>query len=88
MFKPTLRQLETIADMAAGGMSFERIAAALGIVPSVFTAWVSRLDAVRALDDTAVEMLLYPPRPRAVPQPTPPHDPRIVAERMFATAAE
>jgi hypothetical protein len=82
MFKPTLRQLETVADMSSGGMASERIAAALGISPEVFTAWNSRLVAVRALDDTAVDRLLYPPNPRP-PPPPPPHDPRIVAERIF-----
>jgi hypothetical protein len=86
MWKPTLSQLELIADMSS--MSSERIGAALGIPSEVFTLWISRLAVVRALDDAAVEMLLYPPRPRAVPPPVPPRDPRIIAERMFATAAE
>jgi hypothetical protein len=87
MFKPTLRQLETVADMAGGGMSSERIASALGIPPGVFTSWCSQLAAARALDPEAVELLLYPPLPRAVqPPPPPPRDPRIVAERIFATA--
>jgi hypothetical protein len=87
MFKPTLRQLETIADMSS--MPSERIAAALGISPDVFTGWVSRLAAANALDPEAAERLMYPPTPVAVQPPRPPrHDPRIIAERMFATAAE
>jgi hypothetical protein len=88
MWKPTLRQLELIADMSS--MSSERIAAALGISPGVFTAWVSRLEAARALDPEAVDRLLYPPKPVAVPPPQqpPPRDPRIVADRIFAAAAE
>jgi hypothetical protein len=86
MFKPTLRQLEIIADMSS--MPSERIAAALGISLELFTGWVSRLEAVRALDPEAVDRLLYPPPPVAVqpPRREPPRDPRIVAERMFATA--
>jgi hypothetical protein len=87
MFKPTLRQLETIAEMAHGGMRAERIASVLGISPVVYTAWTSRLAAVRALDPEAVELLLFPPRPVAVaPPPPPPHDPRIIAERYFEAA--
>jgi hypothetical protein len=87
MWRPTLRQQETIAEMSYGGMSSERIAAALGISRLVFTAWISRLAAVRALDPEAVEMLLYPPKPRAVqPPPPPPRDPRILAERFFEAA--
>jgi hypothetical protein len=87
MWTPTLRQLETIADMSSGGMPPARIALALGIPPGVYTAWVSRLVAVRALDPQAVEDLLYPPKPVAVPPPPPvPHDPRIIAERYFEAA--
>ena len=87
MFKPTLRQLEIIADMSYGRMSSERIASALGISPMVFTAWVSRLAAANALDPQAVDRLLYPPKPIAVaPPPPPPHDPRIIAERFFEAA--
>jgi hypothetical protein len=86
MWKPTLSQLETVADMSS--MPAERIAAAVGIAPEVYTRWVSRLAAAAALDDAAVELLLYPPRPVAIKAPPPPHDPRIVAERMFAMAAE
>jgi hypothetical protein len=85
MWKPTLSQLETIDDMAHAGMAAERIAAALGIPHAVFTAWVSRLAAARALGPEAVEDLLYPPRPAAVQPPTQPRDPRIVAERIFET---
>jgi hypothetical protein len=87
MFKPTLRQLETIADMSSGGMSSERIDSALGIPAEVFTAWVSRLSAARALDPQAADLLLYPPKPLAVqPPPVPPRDPRILAERFFEAA--
>jgi transposase-like protein len=86
MFKPTLRQLETVADMSWGGMSPQRIASALGIPAEVFTAWVSRLSAARALDPQAADLLLYPPRPVAVQPQQPPRDPRILAERMFAQA--
>jgi hypothetical protein len=87
MWKPTLRELETIADMSSGGMSSERIASALGIPPEVFTAWVSRLMAASALDPQAVDRLLYPPKPVAA-QPPPParRDPRIIAERVFEAA--
>lgn len=86
MFKPTLRQLETIADMAAGGMSSERIAAAVGISHEVFTGWTSQLAAANALDPQAVDRLLYPPRPVAVQPPPPQRDPRILAERFFEAA--
>jgi hypothetical protein len=86
MWKPTLRELETIADMAGGGMPAERIAAAVGISPEVFTAWTSQLAAVRALDWRAVENLLYPPKPVAVHSPPPQRDPRIIAERVFEAA--
>jgi hypothetical protein len=85
MWKPTLRELETIADMAGGGMPAERIAAAVGISPEVFTAWTSQLAAVRALDWRAVENLLYPPKPAAVQSPAR-RDPRIIAERIFESA--
>ena len=85
-FKPTLRELETVADMANAGMSSERIAAALGISLEVFTAWTSRLRAANELDPQAVENLLYPPRPAAVQLPPPPRDPRIIAERYFEAA--
>jgi hypothetical protein len=86
-FKPTPQQQEMIADMTSGGMAPERIALALGITHGVYTAWVSRLSAARALEPQAVELLLYPPPPVpvAVPPP-PPRDPRILAERMFAAA--
>jgi hypothetical protein len=86
MWEPTLRQLEMIADMSWGGMPSKRIASALGIPPEVFTLWVFRLAAVRALDPQAVENLLYPPRPVAVQPPPPPRDPRILAERFFEAA--
>jgi transposase-like protein len=86
MWKPTTRQLELIAEMAHGGMAPDRIAAALGISPGVLTAWVSRLEAVRALSPEDVEMLLYPPKPRAVQPPPPRHDPRIIAEHYFEAA--
>jgi hypothetical protein len=85
MWKPTLRQLETVADMSSGGMSSERIAAALEIPPGVFTAWSARLMAARALDWRAVENLLYPPKPAAVQSPAR-RDPRIIAERIFESA--
>jgi transposase-like protein len=88
MFNPTLSQLELIAEMTHGGMTVERIAAALGITTEVYTAWVFRLMAVRALDPQAVDRLLYPPRPVAIKAPPVPHDPRILAEHMFAVAAE
>jgi hypothetical protein len=84
MWTPALRQLETIADMSS--MTAERIAAALGITPGVFTLWISRLAAARALDPDAVDRLLYPPRPVAVPPPPVQHDPRILAERYFEAA--
>jgi hypothetical protein len=83
MWKPTLRQLEIVDDMARAGMAGERIAAALGISPGVYTAWGARLRAARELDSQAVENLLYPPRPVAAPPPPKQHDPRIVAERIF-----
>jgi hypothetical protein len=85
MWKPTTRQLETVADMAC--MPSGRIAAALGISLEVFTGWVSRLEAVRALDPEAVDRLLYPPKPVAVKAPPPrQHDARVIAERMFEAA--
>jgi hypothetical protein len=83
MWTPTLSQLETIDDMARGGMAAERIASALGIPPGVYTTWVYRLMVARALDPAAVENLLYPPRLVAVQPPPKQHDPRIVAERIF-----
>jgi hypothetical protein len=86
MFKPTLRQLETIAEMAHGGLPYERIASALGIPPEVFTVWISRLAAARALDPVAVERLYFPPKPIVVQPPPPQRDPRIVAERVFEAA--
>jgi hypothetical protein len=71
-------------------MSAERIASALGITTGVYTAWVYRLMAARALDPQAVEQLLYPPKPVAVqpppPSPPPRRDPRIIAERVFEAA--
>jgi hypothetical protein len=88
MFNPTLRDLEIIAEMSYGGMSSERIAAALGITTEGFAAWTSRLAAANALDPETVDRLLYPPRPVAIKPPPPPRDPRIIAERMFAVAAE
>jgi transposase-like protein len=85
-FKPTRQQQELIADMTNGGMASKRIASALGILPEVYTLWVSRLAAARALDPQAVEYLLYPPPPVII-QPVPPQrDPRIVAERIFEAA--
>jgi hypothetical protein len=87
-FLPTPQQQNLIVDMVHAGMSSERIATALGISPGVFTAWVSRLDAARALDPVAVEDLLHPMPPVTVQPPPAERDPRIVAERMFATAAE
>jgi hypothetical protein len=86
MWKPTIRDLETIDDMSYGGMSSERIASAVGISHAVFTSWCSRLAAVRALDPQAVEQLLYPPRPVVVQPPPPQRDPRILAERFFEAA--
>jgi transposase-like protein len=86
MWKPTLRQQEMIADMANGGMSSERIAAAVGISHGVYTSWVSRLMAARALDPEAVDDLLYPPKPVPVQPPPAQRDPRIVAERIFEAA--
>jgi hypothetical protein len=88
MFKPTLLQLETVAEMSYGGMSSKKIAAAVGISSSVFTLWVSRLAAARALDPQAVEHLYFPPKPVAVQPPPPPQrDPRIIAERIFEPAS-
>jgi hypothetical protein len=69
--------------MARGGMSSERIASTLGIEIEVFSAWVSRLDAARALDPETVDNLLYPPKQ---PPPPPRHDPRVIAERVFEAA--
>jgi hypothetical protein len=67
-------------------MASERIAEALGIPLTVFTAWIFRLVAARALDPQAVDRLLYPPNPVAVQPPPPRRDPRILAERMFEAA--
>jgi hypothetical protein len=90
MFNPTLRDLEIIAEMSYGGMSSERIAAALGITTEGFAAWTSRLAAANALDPETVDRLLYSPKPRAVqaPHSPPTLDCRIVAERIFEAAAE
>jgi hypothetical protein len=84
MWMPTNEQLGTVAEMAS--MPSERIAAAVGIPPEVFTRFVARLETARALDDAAVDRLLYPPRPVAIKPPPVPHDPRIVAERVFETS--
>jgi hypothetical protein len=87
MWKPSLSQQELIVDLTHGGMPADRIASTLGITTGVYTSWVSRLMAVRALDPQAVELLLYPPLPpRAAPPPAPRHDPRIIAERYFEAA--
>jgi hypothetical protein len=87
MWKPTTKQLELIDDLAHGGMSVNRIAAALGISLECFSGWTCAMAGARALDDHAVEMLLYPPRPVAIKAPPPPrHDPRIIAERFFEAA--
>jgi hypothetical protein len=87
MWNPSTRDLETVADMAL--MPHDRIAAAVGIPIEVFSRWLSRLAAARALDDQAVDALLYPPRPRPVAAPPPPrHDPQIIAERIFEKISE
>jgi hypothetical protein len=82
-WKPTTRQLETIADMGNARAPVDRIAAALGIKPEEFMAWTGRLAATRTLDVDA----LY----RAPPPPSCRHEkatPRVIADRVFETASE
>ena len=67
MWNPSIRDLETIDDMANGRMAPARIASVLGIELQVFTAWNSRLAAARELDPDAVDRLCNPPKPVAVP---------------------
>jgi hypothetical protein len=83
MWNPSIRDLETIDDMANGRMAPARIASVLGIELQVFTAWNSRLAAARELDPDAVDRLCNPPKPVAVPPPEPQRESRIVAERIF-----
>jgi hypothetical protein len=44
-FKPTTRQLETIAELGHARIPADRIAVARGIEPEAFAAWASRLAA-------------------------------------------
>jgi len=78
-WKPTTRQLETLAELAIARAPVAVMAAALGLTPEAFVAWRRRsLAAARAEEER------YKPEP--IPEPKPvvaPVSPRIVAERLF-----
>jgi hypothetical protein len=46
-WKPTLRQLEIVADFGAARMPLAAIARALGVGPDDLRAWINRLVATR-----------------------------------------
>jgi len=69
-WKPSIKQLETIVEMAAARLPSRKIAATLGVDFEVFLAW--RLRAASAVRQPVV--ISEPPEPKAS---------RIVAERMF-----
>ena len=64
--KPTMCQLETIAELGNARAPAARIAEALNVLPEAFTAWVGRLIATRELDEAAVTSLSTPVREHQV----------------------
>ena len=72
-FKPTLTQLETIAELTCARAAPDRIAAALAIPVEVYTTWVSRLAAARLaeqkIDPEAEDRLRNPPIVQPSPEP-------------------
>jgi hypothetical protein len=77
-WKPTTRQLETIADFSNARMPAEAIARILGIPEAQFRAWTARLVAARELD---LEPFILAPALR--PSVTAPSS-QAVAEGSFA----
>ena len=77
MWRPSIKQLEVIADMGNARLSHQTIPATLGIAPEVFATWLNRTAA-------AVE----PKRePAVIPKMPEPLRPRIAAERIFQNAS-
>ena len=80
-WRPTLAELETLADMACARLPPAAMAAAIGLSLDEFIAWRRRsLAASRAEEERHA-------RPAPIPPPKPvvatPVSPRIVAERVF-----
>jgi hypothetical protein len=77
-WKPTLAQLETIADMSHARAPVAAMARAVGLSPEAFIDWRQRC--MMALS-TAFEEAIANPEPK--PVVAAPVSPRIVAERAF-----
>jgi hypothetical protein len=83
-WKPTLAQLETIADMSHARAPVAAMAAAVGLSPEAFIAWRRRsLAAVRAEEARHAKPEPIPPKPVVAAV-----SPRVVADRAFERAGE
>jgi hypothetical protein len=81
-FKPTLAQLELLAELQTAKMLLAVIAARLGVDPAAFKAWTARLAACRGYVEptpSTAEILrkLFPDRDQRESEP------RVIAARMF-----
>jgi hypothetical protein len=63
-WRPTKRQLETLADCVAARLDTARTARLLGVSETMFVAWTRRLAAASAEEERAMAAFLA--RPRAV----------------------
>jgi hypothetical protein len=80
-WKPTLAQLETIADMSHARAPVAAMASAVGLSPEAFIAWRRRLlVAVRVEEAAEAPPYAMPDKPAVSEAPA---IPRIVADRVF-----
>jgi DNA-binding transcriptional regulator YdaS (Cro superfamily) len=63
-WRPSKRQLETLAECACARLDTARTARLLGVSEPVFVAWVKRLAAASAEEERAIAA--FPARPRRV----------------------
>jgi hypothetical protein len=85
-FKPTTRDLETIAIMGRARAPADKIVVALGIGEAEFRAWTGRLAAARALMPMSVARATK--ETESVSFVEAPARPRITADRVFEAASE
>jgi hypothetical protein len=78
-WKPTLTQLETIAEMIGARAPTAAMASAVGLSLDKFVMWRQRsLAAVRAEEARLAEAEMVPPKPAVAAV-----SPRVVADRVF-----
>jgi hypothetical protein len=83
-WRPTLAQLETIAEMAGARIPPAAMASAVGLSPEAFIAWRRRcLAAARAEEARHARPEPIPPKPVVAAV-----SPRVVADRAYERAGE